>query len=80
MKLYKLETRGIGIFHVVANDPTEAENRLKELLSQAAYGFTSDRVVLSIGLISQEVVLFGGAPKPCFSDDYKLILPDSCKV
>lgn len=79
MKLYKIETKGLGTYHIVANHPTEAENRLVDLLTDADYGFTEDRRVQIITLISDEVFMHGGNPKPFFSDKNKLILPESCK-
>lgn len=79
MKLYLLETQGLNSFYVVAKDPTEAENRLKKLLEEGDFGFTSRRLVTSINLLSEEVPLFGGKPKPNFNDEYRLILPTSCE-
>ena len=41
-KLYKL-VNGIGIYWVIAKDPTEAENKLISILNDADYGLNSKR-------------------------------------
>jgi hypothetical protein len=53
-KLYKL-VNGIGIYWVIAKDPTDAENKLMGLLDKADYGFSKDRVVKEIHLIADEI-------------------------
>jgi hypothetical protein len=53
-KLYKL-INGIGIYWVIAKDPTDAENKLMDLLDKADYGFSKDRVVKEIHLIADEI-------------------------
>ena len=53
-KLYKL-VNGIGIYWVIAKDPTDAENKLTALLDKADYGFSKNRVVKEIHLIAEEI-------------------------
>ncbi len=78
MKLFRLDTKGLGSFFVVDEHSTKAEQRLNDLLNKAQYGFSPDRIVQSIHLISEEVKLFGGNPKPNFTDLNRLILPETC--
>ena len=52
-KLYKL-VNGIGIYWVIAKDPTEAENKLMSILNDADYGLSSKRVVTEIHFIANE--------------------------
>lgn len=54
MKLYKIEN-GIGTYWVVAEHPTEAEQKLKFLLDKNDYGFTDKRKALSITIIAEAV-------------------------
>lgn len=54
MKLYKIENR-IGIYWVVANDPTEAENKLLKILNQYDYGFSNDRKIITITVIAEQI-------------------------
>ena len=52
-KLYKL-TNNIGNWWVVAEHPTEAENKLSELLNIADYGHFLDREITNIELIATQ--------------------------
>lgn len=79
MKLYLLTTEGFKDFYVVAENSDEAEKRLGKLLCDADYGYTNKRRVVNIKVLSEEVSLFGGKPKPNFTDINKLILPSSCE-
>jgi|CXWL01.1.fsa_nt_gi hypothetical protein len=55
MKLYKL-INGLGIYWVVANDPTEAESKLMKLLNAGdGYGFYGNRTVNEIHLIADQI-------------------------
>jgi hypothetical protein len=54
MKLYRL-VNGLGDYWVIANDPTEAENKLKEVLDAGDYGFSSKRIVKEIHLVAEEI-------------------------
>lgn len=40
--LYLISTRGLGQFHVIANDPTEAEGALIKIFEDQDYGFRKD--------------------------------------
>lgn len=78
MNLYRIDTERLQSFFVVANDPTEAEKALINLLNTADYGFSKDRQIKSIHFISQEVRLWNGS-KPNFTELNRLILPTSCR-
>ena len=52
MKLYKI-INGIGTYWVVANDPTQAEQKLLKLLNDADYGFSSQRPAQEIHVIAE---------------------------
>jgi ribonucleotide monophosphatase NagD (HAD superfamily) len=81
MKLYMLKTIFHNDFYIVANDPTQAENRLTELLDKAKFRWSYDRIVKSIIVIADELKNYswtGG--KPNFPEyDSLLILPTSCE-
>jgi hypothetical protein len=80
MKLFELHTAGLGVFYVVDEDPTTAETRLNELLERATYGFSDDRRIVSIRILTSEITPFPG-DKPNFSaQTNRLILPTSCPV
>jgi len=55
MKLYKIENR-IGIYWVVANDPTEAENKLLKIFNKENYGFSDHRKTITITVIAEQIV------------------------
>lgn len=72
-KLYKLSTRGLGEFYVVAMNPELAESALIDKLADADYGITDYRKVEEIIWLSDEVYDF--ANKPFFSNkDNRLII------
>lgn len=52
MKLFSLETRGLGIYYVVAPDWSAAESALRGSLEAANYGFTGDREVVNISFLA----------------------------
>lgn len=54
MKLYKLETK-IGTYWVIAEHPTQAEQKLAHTLNENDYGFSNDRKVISITHIADAV-------------------------
>ena len=62
-KLYKL-VNGIGIYWVIAKDPTEAENKLMSILNDTDYGLSSKRVVTEIHFIADEAYS-GAVPGLC---------------
>lgn len=80
MKLYLLKTKGLKDFYVVAEDPTEACNRLTSMLNKSDYGFSDNRRITQIDILADEITLFGGNPKPNFSNNVtQIILPNSCE-
>lgn len=54
MKLYKLICR-IGIYWVIAPDPTTAQTKLKAILDSENYGFSKERVVTEIHLVAEAI-------------------------
>ena len=77
-KLYLLSTEELGDFYLVAKTPNDAEDKLKELLNKADYGFTRNRKVINIRLLAEELYNFP-ENKPNFSSGNKLILESSCE-
>lgn len=76
MKLYKLSTKGFEDYYLIATNSTEAENKLIELLDKTDYGFSDDRIVKNIELITEEIKEFP-KDKPHFSDkNQRLIIVD----
>lgn len=67
--LYLVSTSGLGQFHVIANDPTEAENALVKIFNEQDYGFRGDRRVINIKWLAE-------AFKPDFRDNKKPFLSD----
>lgn len=67
--LYILTTRGLGDFHVLANDPTEALNSLEKILNNQEYGFSDDRKVINIKLVTQTLRASYNEPKKPFLSD-----------
>jgi hypothetical protein len=67
--LYLVSTSGLGQFHVIANDPTEAENALVKIFNEQDYGFRGDRRVIDIKWLAE-------AFKPDFRDNKKPFLSD----
>ena len=68
--LYLITTKGLGQFHVIANDPTEAQNALIKIYKDQDYGFEPDRYVTNIQWLAESF-------KPDYSDNTKPFL--SCK-
>lgn len=63
MKLFLVRCKGMtstvtgvahGLAYVVANDPTEAYNKLRNYLDEKDLGFTSERELNTIQLIADE--------------------------
>jgi len=67
--LYLVSTSGLGQFHVIANDPTEAERALIKIFNDQDYGFRSDRRVTDIKWLAE-------ALKPDYRDNKKPIISD----
>lgn len=76
MKLYLLETKGLGDYYVIAKDVLEAETILTNELDRADYGFSKDRLVIGIRLITQEVGEFP-AGRPNFNDQSRLLVSET---
>lgn len=55
MKLYCLQTKGLGEYYVVANNATEADICLTKALSENDYGGFDDRLVINTRLITEEI-------------------------
>lgn len=55
MKLYKVETVGLGTHWVCALDPTAAYELLRKEWDEKDYGFVRDRQMRSISLIADMV-------------------------
>lgn len=73
MILYKLITRGLGEFYLIANNATEAQNKLEGELRKANYGFHNDQDVINIEIITDELKEFPEG-KLNFSSKSKLII------
>ena len=54
MKLYRIEN-GLGTYWVVAEHPTEAEQKLKSLLDKNDYGFSDKRKATAITIIAEAI-------------------------
>ena len=67
--LYLISTSGLGQFHVIANDPTEAEKALIKIFDDQDYGFKKDRRVTNIEWLAE-------AFKPDYRDGKKPFLSD----
>lgn len=72
MTLYKLNN-GIGVYYVVAPDPTSAVKKLEDALNSACYGFSGNRIVHTIVAVAN-AVQNGSDGKPNFCGNNKLIL------
>lgn len=66
MTLYLLTTN-LGDFYVLANDPTRAVTKLEELLDKKDYGFSLNRKVVNIRVITNVINEYIG-------DDERLVL------
>lgn len=71
-KLYKL-TNKLGDYYIIAEHPTEAQDKLETCLKQADYSFDSHRKVYNIELIAEEVIPALNQ-KYFFSDGNNLLL------
>ncbi len=72
MNLYLLTTNGLGDYHVIANNPTEAQEFLKQTLDKQNYGFSYQRRVTNIQWIAEE-------PSTALSDKSQPFLSDKSK-
>jgi len=56
MKLYKIETKNLGEHWVIAQHPTEAEQKLTEALNKSYHGFMYQRRASVITVIAEAIV------------------------
>ena len=66
--LYKVMTRGCGVFHVVATSFDKAAQEVRRELNDQDYGFTSNRVITSIDFICREEFM-GNGRRALYGDD-----------
>ena len=69
MNLYRVTLQGMnssiagnvahGIPYVVADNPTEAYNKVRQYLDEKDYGFPSDRVLKSVELLASDDIYSG---------------------
>ncbi len=52
MKLYRLQNE-IGDYWVIAENPTQAEEKLMKMLDENDYGFNKSRIVTSFHVIAE---------------------------
>lgn len=73
--LYLLTTRGLGEYHVLANDPTEAESTLKRIFDEQKYGSSDDRRIVNIKWLAEAFSKSSNdETKPFLSDKSKRLL------
>ena len=77
-RLFLLKTRGVGSFYIVAKSMDDAENLLWRLLSEADYGFDSERIVEHIDIVTNELIR-DFRDEIYFDDDNRLILSENWK-
>ena len=70
MKLYTLQTKGLGEFYVLADNPHDADTKLQKLFSENNYGYISDRLVMNTRLITEET----GKKPFVFSEEKRFII------
>lgn len=58
--LYKVSTRGCGVFYVVATTFDKAAQEVRRELNDQDYGFSSGRVVTSVDFICREQFMANG--------------------
>lgn len=71
MNLYRLKNE-LGIYYVIASDPTTAQKMLESKLDITDYGFFRQRKVTEIMLLAEEAIDSKG--DPFFSPEKNLIL------
>lgn len=65
--LYLLTTQGLGQFYVIANDPTQAQNALIDLLGKEDYSFRYKRTIINIQWLAKTM-------DSCLLQDTRLII------
>ena len=79
MNLYLISTKELGDFYVLSEDPTKAAEQLNEALNKADYGFRSQRKIVSIKILANEIYDFPEG-KPLFSTGNRLLLPQDASI
>ena len=70
--LYLVKTKNLGEFYVIADNPTDAQEKVEGDLTKASYGFDKDRAVVQINVLGKEVQDFP-RDKPNFSGGDNLL-------
>lgn len=70
--LYLVKTKKLGDYYVIADNPTDAQQKVEGDLTKSAYGFTQDREVEVIQLLAKELQDFPEG-KPNFSSGNNLL-------
>lgn len=79
MKLFLLTTDGLGDYYIIAETPNDAEKLLETQLNEADYGFSRDRVIRNIKILTNEIkIAFNG--KLDFNDDNRMIIFKGAKT
>lgn len=73
MKLFLLTTDKLGDYYIIAETPNDAEKLLTTQLNEADYGFTSNRIVRNIKILTNEIKI-GFNDKLNFNDDNRMII------
>ena len=73
MKLFLLTTEGLGDYYIIAETPNDAEKLLDTQLNEADYGFSSNRIVRNIKILTSEIKI-GFNDKLNFNDNNRMII------
>ena len=73
MKLFLLTTEGLGDYYIIAETPNDAEKLLGTQLNEADYGFSSNRIVRNIKILTSEIKK-GFNDKLNFNDNNRMII------
>jgi len=60
MQLFKVTTRGCGLFYVVAETFDGAADAVNEELNSQDYGYTNDRLVVSVDFVCRQTFMSNG--------------------
>ena len=58
--LFKVTTRGCGVFHVIATTFDSAAGEVRKELETQEYGYSGDRVVTNVEFICRETFMQNG--------------------
>ena len=73
MQLFLLTTEGLGDYYIIAETPNDAEKLLDTQLNEADYGFSSNRIVRNIKILTSEIKI-GFNDKLNFNDNNRMII------